>query len=257
MTDFSQINQQPLSQTVLVMLREAIISGQLKPGQPLIQAKIAAQFGVSRGPLREALNRLEEEGFIKTIPYKGSAVAPLTRQNVDELRSLRNMLEEFAGQLIIANAQPQHLQEVESIYARMRDAAEAGDIDAVDALDLSLHQRICELSGHSLLIEVWNRYANQFRRVLTFTNRVNHDLQLIVTMHAPLLDALRVGDRASLHDFYQNHGTDLSAYLPVNWQEDGIWEDGELEGAGEESTLLEMTGPDNRVMDLLSRSGVS
>ncbi|MDF3041085.1 MAG: GntR family transcriptional regulator, partial [Thermomicrobiales bacterium] len=69
MTDFSFINQQPLSQTLLVALREAIISGQLKPGQPLIQSRLAAQFGVSRGPLREALNRLEEEGFVKTIPY--------------------------------------------------------------------------------------------------------------------------------------------------------------------------------------------
>lgn len=75
-------------------------------------------------------------------------------------------------------------------------------------------------------MEVWNRYANQFRRVLTFTNRVNHDLRRIVDMHEPLLDALRRSDREALRDFYQNHGTDLSNYLPVkvNWQDDGAWE---------------------------------
>jgi DNA-binding GntR family transcriptional regulator len=227
MTDFSFINQQPLSQTLVVTLREAIISGQLKPGQPLIQARLAAQFGVSRAPLREALNRLEEEGFVKTIPYKGSAVAPLTRQNVDEIRSLRNMLEEFAGQLIIVDLHQHHLDEIEAIYMQMQEAADRGEIDAVDALDLGLHQKICELSGHTLLIDVWNRYANQFRRVLTFTNRVNHDLRLIVDMHEPLINALRRRDREALRDFYENHGTDLSAYLPVNWQSDSNWESNE------------------------------
>jgi DNA-binding GntR family transcriptional regulator len=224
MADFSLINQQPLSQALLVALREAIISGQLKPGQPLIQARLAAQFGVSRAPLREALNRLEEEGFVKTIPYKGSAVAPLTRQDVQEIRSLRNMVEEFAGQLLISDLQLQHLEEIEAIYAHMQEAANRGDIDAVDALDLGLHQKICELSGHTLLMEVWNRYANQFRRVLTFTNRVNHDLRLIVNMHEPLIDALRQRDRDALRDFYQTHGTDLSDYLPVSWHDDGAWE---------------------------------
>ncbi len=223
MAEFSFINQQPLSQALLVALREAIISGQLKPGQPLIQARLAAQFGVSRAPLREALNRLEEEGFVKTIPYKGSAVAPLTRQNVAELRSLRNMIEEFAGQLIISDLHPHQLDEIEAIYAQMQEAAARGDIDAVDVLDLELHQKICELSGHTLLMDVWNRYANQFRRVLTFTNRVNHDLRLIVEMHQPLINALRGRDREALRDFYQNHGTDLSEHLPVNWQDDGAW----------------------------------
>jgi hypothetical protein len=67
-------------------------------------------------------------------------------------------------------------------------------------------------------------------------------------MHAPLLEALRVGDREALHDFYLNHGTDLSAYLPVNWQEDGIWEDGESDGESEgvgetDSMLLELAQP--------------
>jgi DNA-binding GntR family transcriptional regulator len=201
---------------------------------------LAAQFGVSRAPLREALNRLEEEGFVKTVPYKGSAVAPLTHKDVDEIRSLRKMLEEFAGQLIINHLRQDQLDEIESIYQRMQDAADRGDIEAVDREDLALHEKICELSGHSLLIEVWNRYANQFRRVLTFTNRVNHDLRLIVDMHDPLINAFRARDREALHDFYVNHGTDLTAYLPVGWQDNGIWEsedDGRQDGHLSEALL--------------------
>jgi DNA-binding GntR family transcriptional regulator len=227
MTDFSAVKQQPLSQTLLITLREAIISGQLKPGQPLIQSRLAAQFGVSRAPLREALNRLEEEGFVKTIPYKGSVVAPLTRKDVDEIRSLRKLLEQFAGQLIIDDLRQEQLEEITVIYQRMRRAADRGDVEGVDAEDLALHEKICELSGHALLIEVWNRYANQFRRVLTFTNRVNHDLRLIVDRHEPLIAALRARDVDALRDFYLYHATDLTAYLPVSWQDDGIWESGD------------------------------
>lgn len=224
MADFSAVKQQPLSQTLLITLREAIISGHLKPGQPLIQSRLATQFGVSRAPLREALNRLEEEGFVKTVPYKGSVVAPLTHKDVDEIRSLRKMLEELAGQLIIERLQPDQLDEIEVIYQRMQHAADRGDSEAVDAEDLALHAKICELSGHSLLIEVWNRYANQFRRVLTFTNRVNQDLRLIVDRHEPLINAFRAREPEALRDFYMNHGTDLTAYLPVGWQADGTWE---------------------------------
>lgn len=237
MTDFMAVNQQPLSQAIVISLRDAIISGQLKPGQPLLQAKLAAQFGVSRAPLREALNRLEEEGFVKTTPYKGSVVAPLTHQNVDEIRSLRKMLEEYAGQLLVARMDAADLREIEAIYARMADAAGRGDIDGVDREDLALHEKMCALSGHSLLIEVWNRYANHFRRVLTFTNRVNHDLHLIVKMHEPLLAALRARDREALRDFYENRATDLTPYLPVTWQEDGIWNDGEDNGVADDDAL--------------------
>ncbi|CAA9555815.1 MAG: hypothetical protein AVDCRST_MAG59-2145 [uncultured Thermomicrobiales bacterium] len=240
MTDFSAIKQQPLSQTLLITLREAIIGGQLKPGQPLVQSRLATQFGVSRAPLREALNRLEEEGFVKTVPYKGSAVAPLTHKNVEEIRSLRRMLEEFAGQLIIADLRPDQLAEIESVYHRMGGAAGRGEVDAVDAEDLALHEKICELSGHSLLIEIWNRYANQFRRVLTFTNRVNHDLGLIVEMHEPLIEAFRHRDRAALRDFYLNHATDLNAYLPADWQDDGAWGGGSDGNGRAAPSLLEL-----------------
>jgi DNA-binding GntR family transcriptional regulator len=221
MVDFAAVKQQPLSQTLLVTLREAIIAGRLTPGQPLIQAKLASQFGVSRAPLREALNRLEEEGFVKTTPYKGSVVAPLTHKDVEEIRSLRKMVEEFAGQMIIRDLRPEQLLEIEAIYQQMRDAAADGDAAAVDALDLALHEKICELSNHSLLIEVWNRYANQFRRVLTFTNLVNHDLRLIVEQHRPLIEAFRQRDPEALREFYLHHATDLTAYLPVDWRDGG------------------------------------
>lgn len=249
MVNFATVKQQPISQALLDTLRGAIIMGQLKPGQALIQSQLATQFGVSRAPLRDALNRLEEEGLVKSTPYKGTVVTPLTRKDVDEIRSLRNVIEEFAGQLIIERLEQPQLDAIEAVYRRMQAAAAQGDVTAVDAEDLALHEKICELSGHTLLMDVWNRYANQFRRVLTFCNRVNEDLHLIVDNHEPLLQAFRTGDRAALRNFYTNHGTDLTAYLPATWQDDGAWDadgDADLPDAFSSPTLLAGAGDGSR-----------
>jgi DNA-binding GntR family transcriptional regulator len=212
--------QQPLSHSAVDLLREWIISGELKPGEPLVQAQLAERLGVSRAPVREALQKLEEEGFVKNMPYRGAVVAPLTQQDVEELRLFRNFIEERAAQLLIERLSDDEFCAIVRIYARMSDAADRGDADAVDREDLALHSRICELSGNGPLKEVWSVYSNRFRRVLTFCNRVNNDLRMVVDQHLPLLDALRNRDLDGLQDFYRNRGTDLSHVLPVRLPED-------------------------------------
>jgi DNA-binding GntR family transcriptional regulator len=212
--------QQPLSHSAVDLLREWIISGELKPGEPLVQAQLAERLGVSRAPVREALQKLEEEGFVQNPPYRGAIVAPLTQDDVAELRQFRSFIEERAAQLIIERLTDDELTELEEIYARMSEAADRNDPDAVDHEDLALHTRICELSGNGPLREVWSVYSNRFRRVLTFCNRVNNDLRMVVDEHLPLLEALRKRDLDGVTDFYRNRGTDLSHVLPVNLPEE-------------------------------------
>lgn len=211
--------QQPLSHSAVDLLREWIVSGELKPGEPLVQAQLAERLGVSRAPVREALQKLEEEGFVQNIPYRGAIVAPLTQDDVAELRLFRSFIEERAAQLMIERLTDDELTEIEEIYTRMSDAADRNDADAVDQEDLALHTRICELSGNGPLREVWSVYANRFRRVLTFCNRVNSDLRKVVDDHLPLLESLRHRNLEGLQDFYRNRGTDLSHVLPVNLPE--------------------------------------
>ena len=212
--------QQPLSHSAVDLLREWIISGELRPGEPLIQAQLAERLGVSRAPVREALQKLEEEGFVQNIPYRGAIVAPLTQDDVAELRLFRSFIEERAAQLLIERLTDGELAELEAIYAKMSEAADQNDPDAVDQQDLALHTRICELSGNGPLREVWEVYSNRFRRVLTFCNRVNNDLRMVVDEHFPLLEALRNRDLEGVNDFYRNRGTDLSHVLPVNLPEE-------------------------------------
>jgi DNA-binding GntR family transcriptional regulator len=160
------------------------------------------------------MNRLEEEGFARSVPYKGTTVAPLTIRDFEEIRELRNMLERWAGSLIISRNLTSDLSQIELAYATMWDAAKGRDAAAVDSADLAFHTLICQLSGNSLLLEVWNRYANRFRWVLTYCNRVNEDLDQIVNKHEPLLQAFRQRDKDALRRFYSNHPTDLTPFLP-------------------------------------------
>jgi DNA-binding GntR family transcriptional regulator len=167
------------------------------------------------------MNRLEEEGFVRSVPYKGTTIVPLTAKDFEEIRSLRNILEESAGLTIISKAQHEHLDQIEAAYQRMQTASARGDVLAMDEADIALHATICELSGHTLLLEVWNRYANRFRWILTFCNRVNEDLDRIVAMHEPLIEAFRTWDGEALRIFYKNHPTDLVPYLPTAGGADG------------------------------------
>jgi DNA-binding GntR family transcriptional regulator len=222
---FAELNQQPLSRTVLDAVRNAIVSGKLKPGEQLVQSQIASQLGTSRAPVREALNRLEEEGLVINLPYKGTVVAPLTRQDIDELRSLRLVLERYAASLMIERITDSEIAEIEAIFQKMRDAANRGDSTALDLADLEIHTRICELSEHKLLFEVWKIYVTRYRRVLALRNKVNRDLHAIVDMHIELIDALRARDRVALDRFYDNHGVDVTRVLtetfPEYFEEDG------------------------------------
>src|SRR3990172_9229267 len=104
-----------LSDDVGVRLREGISSGQLSPGKRLSEKLLAEMMGVSRGPIREALTRLEREGLVVKQPNKGAFVARLSREDLDEVYSLRLALERLAVQQAIRNAEPKHLADMQAI----------------------------------------------------------------------------------------------------------------------------------------------
>jgi DNA-binding GntR family transcriptional regulator len=194
-------------------LRQAILDGRLEPGAPLNQAEIARQLGISRAPLREALRELAEEGLVVNIPFRGAFVSTIDRRTLDELCSLRNLIERFAVQRVIERASDADLQRLREIIARMENAADVGDVDAVDREDIAFHTAICELADHHLLLQVWQIYAGQIRRAMVLRNKVNRDPRRIVALHRPILEAILRRDVPAAQAQYAKHGTDLVATL--------------------------------------------
>ena len=108
--NIDRMKPRTLRTNVTEILREAIVEGTLPAGSELNQAQLAEQLGISRGPLREALGQLEQEGLIRNVAYKGVYVTPLTRTYVEELYSLRSALESFAIGRWIEHLEPEELR---------------------------------------------------------------------------------------------------------------------------------------------------
>ena len=121
-----QLVPRTLAMETVHRIRESILRGRLRPGMMINQVELAVELGVSRGPVREALRQLEEEGLVAHLPYRGSFVVPVTREGIQELYTLRATLEEFAIGLFMARARPEDLAELEGLLPRLRALASEG-----------------------------------------------------------------------------------------------------------------------------------
>jgi DNA-binding GntR family transcriptional regulator len=210
---FSEVQPKPLSDIALEHVREAIVDGRFPPGASINQAELAKQLGISRAPLREALQMLQQEGLVENQPFRGTVVTPLTAESLRELQSLRRLLETFAAEQVLERATDADLAILEGIVAEMAGSVTAGDLDAVNDADIRLHSKIIELSGHSLLVKVWGTYVQQIRRALSLRNRANVDLTPLAQMHREFVDALVRRDVDAVRRFYAVHGSDLATTI--------------------------------------------
>lgn len=222
MTEISSalhIDNKPLRERVLDALREAIITGELKPGQPLVEMDLAHQLGVSRAPLREALQTLAREGLVETAAYRGTVVRQLTRTDIEELYSLRSVLETFAVQRLIAQNKPENVIKLRECFDLMLEAAQAGDLARVNQVDRQFHDALIELSQHRLLSTTWSTVTNRVRQVMALRNERNTDITTIAYNHLPIIDAIEKQDSELATKLIQQHVATSGDLLAENWDE--------------------------------------
>jgi DNA-binding GntR family transcriptional regulator len=136
-------------------LRSAILAGDIAPGAQLVEATLATQFSVSRGPLREALRQLVEEGLLVTVPYTGTHVISLSVDDVREIYSMRITLERFAFEQVWPKRDPAFRREMRRRKDVLTASIDAGDDGASILAELDLHGLVYEASGHHLLQRTW------------------------------------------------------------------------------------------------------
>jgi DNA-binding GntR family transcriptional regulator len=188
-----------LSETVTERIRVAIIKGELKPGEKLAEPVLASRLGVSRSPVREALVRLESEGLVEKENNHGFYVWEPTQKDVDEILSVRVMVETFAAEMILDRLTDEHLEHLESIYETQVKAVEKNDHLALTREDRRFHDYLIELTGNTRLIEGWKRLMGQWE--LLVYRRMEADLSVSGTVlvdHRNFIDAIRKKDFASL-----------------------------------------------------------
>ncbi len=211
------IENKPLRERVVDVLREAIVSGEFKPGQPLIEMEIAAQLGISRAPLREALQFLSHEGLVEVTPYRGTVVKPLTRTDIEELYSLRCVLETFALQRLIAQNNPDNVIKLRQCYEDMLTAAQEGDRKLVNNIDRQFHNLLIDSSQHSLLSTTWNSVSLRVRQVMTLRNRKNRDITQIAYNHLPIIEAIAQCDELLATRLIQEHISSAGDLIAELW----------------------------------------
>lgn len=181
---------------VVAALREAIISGELKDGTPLVESRLAHQLSVSRGPVRSALNALESEGLVKTQPNGRAVVVGFEEGDVSDLLAVRYELESTAISRGIDN---KHSPErVVAAYDALE--AEGASTDGLVDLDIDFHRELVEFSGSRFLVQAWLAIAPVIHTVIAIGNRrlVTRDpesnFQRILATHRPIVDAILVED---------------------------------------------------------------
>jgi DNA-binding GntR family transcriptional regulator len=203
--EFGKIESQAIRDQVLDAIEGALISGALRPGERVVEAKIASEAGISRGPVREAIQRLVAEGILVHIPNKGTFVAPWDDTDVAETYSLRALLESYAARLTMQRMSENDRQEMESIVERMFERARANDPDGAYELDIQFHRRLAELSGHSLLVRMLSEIGRRISMLVNLDARTTPDLIEYAQNHNMLLDALKTEDGAYVEQLFREH----------------------------------------------------
>ncbi len=176
------------------VLRTAILDGTVPPGGQLREGHIAADLGISRSPLREALTRLEEEGLVVKIPFRGAFVAEVSAADIAEIASIRLLVEPYAAQLsaeaLRGPERPRLMKTVEVLHQATTENDIPSSIDA----HLRFHGLMYEFSGHGILQNLWKGWDPKLRLYLAVDHRSYSDLHEIAVEHERLAELVLEGD---------------------------------------------------------------
>lgn len=181
---------------VVQILREAITSGRLKPGDRLIEVDLARELGTSRAPIREALRQLEQEGLSASYPYRGSEVLGVSQDEVEQvLVPIRITLERFAFSRAIGRLDDGDFAALGELVAEMEAAAAAGEAERLADADIRFHELVIVCSGQRHCLQMWKTIQPRVRAYFRRDAPEHADPRSVAEQHQELIDILRTGDK--------------------------------------------------------------
>jgi len=154
----------PLRDVVFNTLRQAILRGELKPGERLMEIQLANKLGVSRTPIREAIRKLELEGLVLMIPRKGAEVAEITEKSLKDVLEIRRALEDLAVRLACEKITKEELKELKKAGDEFKKVLKSQDITEVAEADVRFHDVIYMATDNPKLIQLLNNFREQMYR---------------------------------------------------------------------------------------------
>jgi len=205
----------PARAHVYTALRDAIVAGQLEPGRQISENELAARLGVSRTPIREALQRLREERLVAVVPQYGTFVTHISESAVSDAQFVREALECAAVRGTALRARDQDLAALEAIIRRQDAAREANDFDSFYVLDDELHQLLCDLSGHDIAWSLSQRAKGHLNRIRRLSMPEPGYMMEMIGEHRAVVAAVAAHDPDAAEQTLRHHLRMVLSTLPA------------------------------------------
>lgn len=186
-----KVGRQSLTDQIVTELRRQIITGQLPEGAPLRQEKLAAELGVSRVPLREAIRQLEAEGLVVSELHKGTVVSSLSLDEIEELFEIRARMETWLFETAIPRLTEQDLALAEAVTD---EAMASGNVENWGELNWRFHEAIYRPSGHLIALKLLRTVHDNANRYVNLQIAVAEDVERELADHRALIAFARLGD---------------------------------------------------------------
>lgn len=195
----------PLRDVVFQTLRQAILTGELKPGERLMELHLAKRLGVSRTPIREAIRMLELEGLVTMIPRRGAEVSRISEQDISDVLEVRGSLDALAVRLACERISAEELKGLEQAAADFEKAVHSRDLTAVAQADVDFHDRITASSKNRRLIQMVNNLAERvYRYRMEYIKEIS-DHKILIKEHAQILSCIKKRDAIKAQEAILKH----------------------------------------------------
>ncbi|MCI9174153.1 MAG: GntR family transcriptional regulator [Lachnospiraceae bacterium] len=208
MTDKLELNTNaylPLRDVVFHTLREAILKGELKPGERLMELQLASKLGVSRTPIREAIRMLELEGLAVTMPRKGAEVARMTEKDMEDVLKIRKALDELAVGLACDNMTEEELKQLYVALKNFEESTRSGDVKQIAQADVEFHDSIYQAADNPKLVTMLNNLREQMYRYRVEYLKNESIYPRLIEEHQGIYDGLKRKDKETVVEIVSHH----------------------------------------------------
>ena len=195
----------PLREVVFNTLREAIISGELKPGERLMEVKLAEKMGVSRTPVREAIRKLELEGLVSMLPRKGAHVAELSAKDIMDVLEVRATLDGMATSLAAERITDEEIKDLSHIQVQFEGYTYKENLQGSIKKDVEFHELIYRASRNERLIQISSNLREQIQRFRVIYMKDYSNPKDLIKEHQCILEAISRHDVEGAKRYAQIH----------------------------------------------------
>ncbi len=196
---------QPLREVICESLRNAIKNGKLKPGERLMEVQLAEELGISRTPVREAIRKLEQEGYVIMLPRRGTYVSSVSVHDVQEIFEIRTALEKLSTGLAARRIENEELEQLQKLLTKIEGYIEKHDIDNIVKTDIEFHDLLYKVSRNERLSGIISNLKEQLSRFRTLSMSYPGRLEETLEEHREMVEAIASGDVEAAREAAERH----------------------------------------------------